>query len=442
MIKLIGNGKLFTRNLDAPYFEDGCVAVSGEKIVDFGTTETMKRVYRNADFYDVDGKVIMPGFINAHQHIYSALARGMSLKNSKVSKNFDQILENLWWRVDRALGLEEIKYSAYATYMDGIRNGVTTVFDHHASYGKIDGSLKCIADVAQELGVRTSLCYEVSDRDGKAKRDLAIKENVEFGKYAKEKNSDMLGAMFGLHASFTLNTDTLEKCASVGSDMGFHIHVAEGKGDVADSFDKYDMPVVKRLESLGILGNKSIAVHCIHIDESEMDILKETDTMVIHNPQSNMGNAVGAADVIKLNAKGILIGMGTDGYTTDMIESLKATNILHKHQTGDPSVCWGEPPAMLFDNNKKIVERFIDGEVGIIEKNALADIIVVDYDPLTPMDGNNLDSHIHFGMMGKNTVSTMINGKMVMKDRVILTADEKEVYAKSRQVAKSFWSRA
>jgi len=442
MIKLIGNGKLFTRNDDVPFIKDGCVAIKDNKIIDYGKTSKMKEKYQDASFDDVDGKVIMPGFINAHQHIYSALARGMSLKNAKPSKNFDEILENLWWRVDRALGFEEIKYSAYATYMDGIRNGVTTVFDHHASYGQIEGSLFLLADVAKEIGVRTSLCFEVSDRDGQKKCAAAIKENVDFASYAKAQKSDMLRAMFGLHASFTCSTRTLEKCVAEADGIGFHVHVAEGAGDVADSMAKYNMPVVKRLESLGILGEKSIAVHCIHIDESEMDILKETDTMVIHNPQSNMGNAVGAANVIKLFEKDILIGMGTDGYTTDMIESLKATNILHKHQTGDPGVCWGEPPTMLFNNNRKIVERFINGTVGIIEKNALADIIVIDYDPLTPMDETNLDGHIHFGMMGKNTVSTMINGKYVMKDRVILTVDEKEIYAKSRIVAKAFWARA
>jgi putative selenium metabolism protein SsnA len=442
MVRLIGNGRLFTRNSDKPYIKDGCVAVQDENIVDFGKTAELKTQYPQADFYDACGKVIMPGFINTHQHIYSALARGMSLKNSKPSKNFDEILENLWWRVDRALNFEEIKYSAYATYLDSVKNGVTTVFDHHASYGNIAGSLFEITDVAKKLGVRTNLAYEVSDRDGKEKCDAAIKENLDFAAYAKKQGSDMLGAMFGLHASFTLSTKTLEKCADLAGDIGFHVHVAEGKGDLKNSLDNYNMRVVERLNSLNILGEKSIAVHCIHIDENEMDILKDTNTAVVHNPQSNMGNAVGASNVLKIFEKGVLLGMGTDGYTTDMIESLKTTNIIHKHVACDPSVCWGEPPTMLFENNRKIVQRYISGNVGIIKKDALADIIVVDYDPLTPMDENNLDSHIHFGMMGKNTVSTMINGKMVMKDRVILPVDEREIYAKSREVAAKFWQRA
>ena len=190
------------------------------------------------------------------------------------------------------------------------------------------------------------------------------------------------------------------------------------------------------------MGKKTIAVHCIHINEDEMDVLKETDTMVVHNPESNMGNAVGCADILTMNKKGICLGLGTDGYTTDMIESLKAANILHKHENRDPSAAWVEPPMMLFKNNKNIVERFIKEKIGIIEKNALADIIVVDYNPLTPLDQNNIDSHIHFGMMGKSVVSTMINGKMVMKNRQIADIDENKIYAESREAAKAFWARA
>ena len=300
-----------------------------------------------------------------------------------------------------------------------------------------------IADVASRLGVRTCLCYEVSDRDGESKRDEGIKENIDFYEHARKQGSDMMKGMFGLHASFTLSEKTLEKCVKAGGDrIGFHIHVAEGKDDLIDSQNNYGMRVVERLKKAEILGEKTIAVHCIHIDENEMDILKNTDTIVVHNPESNMGNAVGCADVLGVFDKGILVGLGTDGYTTDMVESLKAANILHKHEKKDPSVAWAEPPSMLFKNNREIVQRFINGKIGIIEKNALADIIVVDYDPITPLDGSNIDSHIHFGMMGKNVVTTMINGKMVMRDRRMLSVDEKEVFAKSREVAKSFWARA
>jgi len=441
MKQLIGNGVLITRNREKALIKDGCVVVDGNVIIDYGTTATMKEKYTEYAFDDVHGKLIMPGLINTHGHIYSALARGMILNDSKVSKNFTEILENLWWRVDRALDLDEIKYSAYTTYIDGIKNGVTTVFDHHASAGRVRGSLMTIADVAKELGVRTSLCYEVSDRDGQVIADEGIKENSEFIKYANQQNSDMIKGMFGLHASFTISQNTLEKCVENAGDTGFHVHVAEGIDDQKDSVEKYGKRVVERLYDSRILKNNTIAVHCIHIDDNEMSLLKESDSIVVHNPESNMGNSVGCSRALEMMDKGILMGLGTDGFTTDMFESLKVANILHKHQLGDPSVAWMEAPQMLFDNNKEICSRFFDGNVGVIEKDALADIIVVDYQSPTPITENNINSHMLFGLMGRNVVTTIINGQYAMKNRVIQTVDEEKIYTDSQQCAKAFWKR-
>ena len=397
--------------------------------------------YPDADFYDVMGKVIMPGLINTHGHIYSALARGMILKDSKPSKNFTEILENLWWRVDRSLKIPEIKMSAYTTYIDGIKNGVTTVFDHHASAGQVEGSLFAIAETAKELGVRTSLCYEVSDRDGQDTAVAGIKENADFIKYADKQKSSMIKGMFGLHASFTLSDETLQKCVEAADGNGFHVHVAEGTDDLKDSLTKYDKRVVERLSDSGILGSNTIAVHCIHIDENEKNILRQKDTMVVHCPESNMGNAVGCADVLGMMDKGILVGLGTDGYTTDMFESLKTANIIHKHEKKDPRVAWVEAPQMLFENNMKICGRFFDKPLGIIDKGALADIIVADYSSPTPIDEQNINSHILFGFMGRSVVSTMIDGKFVMKDRILLTGDEEKIYADSQHIASEFWNR-
>ena len=438
---LIGNGKLITQNETCPLIEDGCVVVDANVIADFGTTQEMKQKYPQGTFYDAAGRVIMPGLINTHGHIYSAFARGMILKDSKVSKNFSQILENLWWRVDRALQLPEIEYSAYATYIEGIKNGVTTVYDHHASAGHVPDSLFTIADVAKKIGVRTSLCYEVSDRDGQEIADQGIKENADFIGYANKQNSDMVKGMFGLHASFTLSDKTLEKCVVAANGAGFHVHAAEGIDDLYDSLEKYGKRVVERLFDAKILGSQTLAVHCIHINGREMDILKHTDTMVVHNPESNMGNAVGCSAVLQMMDKGILMGLGTDGYTTDMLESFKVANILHKHNMGDPSVAWGETAQMLLKNNAAICARHFKKPLGIIEKGALADIIVVDYDAPTPVTADNIASHILFGMMGRSVVSTMINGEFVMKNREIVTVDERKVMKKTREIAIDFWKR-
>ncbi|MFV0505074.1 MAG: putative aminohydrolase SsnA [Lachnospirales bacterium] len=440
---VIGNGRLITRNNTAKLIENGAVAVEGNKIVDYGKTEEIKSKYPSYEYIDVKGKLIMPGLINTHMHIYSAFARGMNIENSPVNKDFNDILKNLWWKVDKVLNMEDVKYSAYTTYIDCIKSGVTTVFDHHASQNAIAGSLFQIGDVAKELGVRTSLCYEVTDRDGVERTNAAIKENIDFIKHANKDTTDMVKGMVGLHASFTVSDETLDKCADAMGDLnaGYHVHTAEGIADTHHSLKNFGKRVVNRFFDKGILGDKTIAVHCIHINNHEMDLLKETDTMVVHNPESNMGNAVGCQSTIKLMEKNILLGLGTDGYTEDMFESYKVGNIIHKHNLCDPAVAWGEIPTMLFNNNKLIANRFFEKPLGTIEKDAAADLVVVDYDPRTPLTENNIDGHLLFGVMGRHVESTMINGKFVMKDREVLVCDEKEIFAKSREVSNDFWKR-
>ena len=183
----------------------------------------------------------------------------------------------------------------------------------------------------------------------------------------------------------------------------------------------------------------TIAVHCVHINAQEMDLIRKTDSMIVHNPESNMGNAVGCGPVLQFFNKGILLGLGTDGYTNDMLESYKVGNIIHKHNTCNPACAWGEIPAMLFENNARIAGRFFQRPLGILKEGAYADLIITDYDPLTPMNGSTCNSHILFGMNGRSVVTTICNGKVLMKDRRILVADEKAVMAECRNSAQKLW---
>ena len=435
---LIGNGRLLTRD-QGNYIENGAVAIEGNLIKEVGETAKLKQKYPEAEWIDADGGVIMPGLVNTHNHIYSAFARGLSIKGYNPH-DFNDILEGMWWKIDRLLTKENDSLSAQAVYIDCIKNGVTTVFDHHASYLDIPGSLDTIADAAKALGVRTSLCYEVSDRDGKAKMTEAVLENERMILRANADDSDMLKGMMGLHAAFTLSDETLALCKKhTPSYTGAHIHVAEGPGDQVDSLHKYGKRIVERLYENGILGEKTLAIHCVHVSPAEMAILKETNTMVVHNPESNMGNAVGCGPVIRLFQEGILLGLGTDGYTNDMLESYKVGNIIHKHNLCDPTVAWGEIPAMLFENNPRIAGRFFNKPLGVLKAGAYADVIVTDYDPLTPMDGGNANGHILFGMNGRSVVTTVCNGKVLMKDRKVLVADEKLVMQECRKSAAKLW---
>lgn len=441
-MKIIGNGRLITQNKENPFIENGAVVIEDGKIIDYGNSDTILSKYENAEYIDAGRKVIMPGLINTHGHIYSAFARGMNL-DGPTSKDFLDILNNLWWRLDRKLTLEDVKYSAYTTLMDSLKFGVTTFFDHHASPNAITNSLFTIGQVAEELGIRTSLCYEVSDRDGEAILDEGIKENVDYIKYCMEKKDNMKSALFGMHASFTLSDESLRKCerATENLNCGYHVHIAEGLADEEQCIEKHGIRVVERLNKFNILGEKTIAGHCIHTDESEQELLAKTNTSVVHNPESNMGNAVGVSPALELMKKGITVGLGTDGYTQDMFESMKVANIIHKHNLKDPSVAWGEVPQMLFENNKKIAERHFEGKFGVIENGANADVIIVDYNPLTPMNESNYNSHILFGMMGKSVDTTIVNGNILVKNGKFVNINEDQILDEARKVSQKLWDR-
>jgi putative selenium metabolism protein SsnA len=432
---LIGNGKVITRDSSRPLIENGAILVEGTRIKKVGTTEELKAEFPNAGWVNAKGGLIMPGLINTHNHIYSAMARGLSI-NGYHPQGFLDILDGLWWTLDRHLTLEQTKQSAIATYIDCIKNGVTTVFDHHASYGSIEGSLFTISDAAKELGVRTCLCYEVSDRDGEDKMRASVKENADFIGYAAKQTDDMTKAMMGMHAQFTISDKTFDLCRQNTPDnVGYHIHVAEGIEDLHASLKQHGKRIVNRLMDEGILGPKTLAAHCIYINPQEMELLKETDTMVVHNPESNMGNACGCPPTMEIFNRGILTGLGTDGYTNDMFESYKVANILHKHSLCDANAAWGEVPAMLFEGNAKIANRYFDTPLGILQEGAAADIVIADYDPLTPLNENNINSHMLFGLTGNKVVTTMINGKVVMRDRELLFIDEAKAMADCREQA-------
>ena len=438
---LIANGRLITRDSATPYLENGGVAVSGTKIVEVGETALLQAKYPDAEFVDAHGGVIMPAFINAHSHIYSALARGLAMKGHNPT-NFYEVLDGMWWKLDRHLTLEDTRRSAYTTYIDSIKTGCTKVFDHHASYCEIEGSLFAIEEVAKELGVRTVLCYEVSDRDGAEKCNAAIRENADFIAHCEKDQNPLVKAMFGMHALFTISDETMEKCAAANNGRtGFHIHVSEGMNDVYDTLQNYGTRPVNRLLNMGILGEKTLLGHCIHVNPAEMDIIKETGTMVVNNPESNMGNAVGCSPVLQMFKKGILVGLGTDAYTFDMTESLKAALAIQRHNACLPNVGWGEATTMLFENNAKIAARYFDDPLGVLKPGAAADVIVMDYKPFTPFSADNIDGHILFGMAGRQCETTMCAGKLLMRDRVLVGIDEEAINARTLEVSRALWKR-
>jgi len=324
---IITNGPVITNDPANPFVDNGAVVVQGDSIVAVGPAAEIRAAHPGEEMVDVAGRVIMAGLINAHTHAYSAYARGMAVH--QPTRNFTEILENLWWRLDRLLTLEDVELNAATTFIESIRNGVTTVFDHHSSPNAVSGSLQTMADVAGRIGIRTSLCYETSDRDGASVLAAAIEENASFMKRVNTDEQDMVKGLFGLHAAFTLSEESLDAAcaAKEGIAGGFHVHVAEGAGDEADSLAKYGKRIVQRFDDHGMLGPETIAAHCVHANPDELDLLKDRDTTVVHNPHSNMGNAVGVASVVDMLARGLRVGLGTDAYTADILASAQVAKI-------------------------------------------------------------------------------------------------------------------
>ena len=437
---ILTNGRLITRDPDARgYYEKGAVVYESSKIVEVGEEAALTAKYPQAEKIDAKGGVIMPALINAHTHIYSALARGLSIVGNNPT-NFLEVLDGTWWAIDRHLTLEGTRASADALYIDCIKQGVTTVFDHHASYCQIPGSLFQIGESAKKFGIRSCLCYEVSDRDGEEKCLEAIRENADWITYCREHNDPMLAAMFGGHALFTISDKTFDRMVEANNGRtGYHIHVSEGMNDVYDSLQNYGRRPVQRLQDHGILGEKTILGHCIHVNTAEMELIRETGTMVVNNPESNMGNAIGICPVLQLYKRGILLGMGTDAYTNDMLESLKVALCSQRSQNCLPNVGWCEVTDMLFKNNAKIGEKYFPDTLGVLKAGAAADIIVMDYKPFTPFSDENIDGHMIFGMTGRQCQTTIAAGKLLMKDRELVGIDEEAENAHILEASRKLW---
>jgi putative selenium metabolism protein SsnA len=391
---------------------------------------------------DASGKLVMPGFINAHMHLYSTFARGLT--KARPAVDFRQVLESLWWRLDRALDLEDCYYSALVVLIEAVKHGTTTLFDHHASPSAPRGSLDALARAVKRVGVRASLCYELSDRDGPEVARLGLEENLAFIRSCRAAKDDRLAATFGLHASFTLSDATLERAAAAGreADVGFHVHVAEADSDEEHCRREFGLRVVERFAKLGILGSRSIAAHCVHISTREMELLAETGTAVVHNPQSNMNNAVGVADVPGMLRKGVLVGLGTDAMTVNMLEEVRAALWVRHLAEKNPSVGFAETLVTLLANNARIANRHFPVRLGELREGCAADLVLIAYQPPTRFDEGTFLGHLAFGISQAPVDTTVVGGAVLMTGgRLELDLDEGEVAAKARERAKAVWER-
>jgi putative selenium metabolism protein SsnA len=378
------------------------------------------------------GKMILPGFVNAHTHIYSTFARGLSLPFHP--KSFKDILEQLWWKLDSKLDLESVKYSALVSGIEFIENGITSIIDHHAS-GQILGSLQTLKEnLTCKFGIRGIYCFETSDRFDV---DKCVKENSD---NLPEKSQDY-AFMFGLHASMTLGNDTLTKVKSSLGHYPIHIHVAESLEDEEDSLLKYNKRIVERLNDFELLNENSILSHCVHIKDSEADIIAENSCYVALNPTSNMNNAVGLPNFKQLKDHSVKAVIGNDGLGYNLTREFLNLYYSQKYKFSDPTFFNFDDLKEVINNNYALVSKLLNIKIGKIREGYKADLISVPYLEFTKLNDNNIFGHLFFGIFDNlNVQDTIINGKFLMKDREI-NFDKNSIYKKAREVSERLWKK-
>jgi putative selenium metabolism protein SsnA len=389
-----------------------------------------------------DGKVILPGLINAHHHFYSTLVTGLG--KAAPSRDFNEVLENLWWRLDKKLQDEDTYISALVSALNAVRKGCTTIIDHHASPHAIQGSLPLIAKAVKEAGIRASLCYEVSDRDGEARAKEGIEENAAWIRNCRDASDPQLKGLFGMHAAFTLSDCTLKQISALVEKLGCgtHIHAAEADSDELYNIQHYGKRVVERLCDHGLVNGQSILAHGVHLNPREMMLVADAGAAIVTNPQSNLNNAVGIADVVKMAELGVTVGLGTDAMTVNMLEEVRVGLWAQHLRQKNPSAAFMEIANTLVRNNPLIAQKYWSAGHGLIAEGSPADIIFVDYDPHTPLTKETWLGHLIYGISQARVDTTICAGDVLMwNGQIMLDLDEAEVMARSRSLAKALWER-
>ncbi len=424
------------------------------RIVEAGSALAAK--YPNAR--RIKGAYLSPGLVCSHTHLYSALARGLMVDISP-SKDFAQQLKNLWWRLDRAIDLPILEASALAGCADAAASGVTSLVDHHASPEAIDGSLSVIAKAYEEIGIRGLLCYETTDRNGMEGAKAGVRENVRFAKEVdaaraaaraggKGARPPLTDASIGGHAGFTVGEETLEALAEAvkTTGRGIHIHAGEDKYDAVDSRYRFGADLASRLDKAGCLGPKSIIGHGVWLSPAEAELINERDSFLAHNARSNMNNAVGYNALLHTFKNVVL---GTDGMSADMLEEFKFACFRHRESLGP---WWPGDFLACLDRGNRLMERYMGAATGAqaaaggpaafgkIVAGAAADLVLWDYEPPTPLVGENLAGHLAFGLGARSVRSVMVDGSFVIEDRKP-AFDLVRISESAREQARRLWKR-
>lgn len=378
---------------------------------------------------DLAGRVVIPGMVCAHTHLYASLARGMPPPPSPP-RDFRDVLEKVWWRLDRALDAEGVEASALVGALEAAACGTTTLFDHHSSPSAIRGSLDAVRRGVQAVGLRAALCYEITDRGGPEEAIEGLREHRRFQTDARFR------LLVGAHASFTLRPASLSACAAAARDLatGVHIHVAEDPVDALETHARYGMGVVARLMEAGIAGPRSILAHGVHLSPAEIRAASEAGCWFAHNPRSNQNNAVGYAPTTLLPPR---TALGTDGLEADMFAEARAAWLkMREERTGLAP----ERILEMLDAGHRLASDVFHRPIGPLAPGAAADLAVLDYDPPTPLTGATLAGHLLYGLAARHVSDTVVAGQFVYRDRRPAQVEPAAAAERARHSARTLWA--
>ena len=434
---LITNGHIVTLDDKNRFIENGSIFVKGDRIVDVGVFPADK--YNVDQVIDARGSLVMPGLINAHHHLYSTFARGFT-PPGPPARNFREILSKLWWKLDAALDSEDVYYSALLALMHAARAGCTTVIDHHSSPACEDGSLDQVERAFRDVGLSGCLSYEVSDRN---EEGAGIEENERYIRKCRDAEDGQMAALFGLHALMTLGTKTLQRCADIahGLGAGFHVHAAEAEIDVQLTLERYGRRVMDRFLDFGIPGHKTIFVHGVEFEARELDLLRSTGSMLVNNPESNMNNGLGVAPILDMLEHGVTVGVGTDGMSSHLISQARAMYLHQRTHRRDPTLAFAEACEILLYNNRTICNRLFREPRGALAAGQLADIMIPEYVPFTPLNADTFYGHLLFGLSFTRVRNTIARGRVIVDEGALPHLDEEAVRARCRERAARLWAR-
>ena len=405
--------------------------IEGDSIVDRGAG---LRPHKGESVEDCTDRLIVPGQVCAHTHVYSALSRGMPAPRI-APRTFPDILRRVWWKLDEALDEESIHYSALVAAIEAVRCGTTTIFDNHASPNAIAGSLDIIRGAFSAVGIRGVLCYEVTDRGGRQRRDAGLAENDRF--LSAIRHDPLARGLVGAHASFTLSDSSLVALGDLVRfhQSGIHIHAAEARDDVVLTARRHGCGVVDRLERHGALSEGSVLAHGVHLTTRELGRIAEAGAWLVHNPRSNMNNGVGHAPVERF---GELAALGTDGWRADMFEEARAAHFGLRHRLGPAAP---DLALRLLDGSQQLAASVFGMPFGTLEPGAVADLVVHDYRSPTPLTGSNVAWHALTGLHPGTVRHVMVGGRWICRDGSVSSVDVAEVYRRAARAAALLWKR-